>query len=336
MASLFDVARRVITRLEIVSQTLSLRKVHGEEASYSPSPLPLSDVDTLVGKTVLISGGSRGIGLAIATACAKAGANVVIAAKTTIPHPKLPGTIYTAAEAINQSCAGRAMAIQLDVRDEIAVQRAVDEAVAEFGSIDILINNASAIHLDQIEHTPVKKFDLMFCINVRGTFLLTQACLPHLRRSQHSHVVTLSPPINLDPKWFKQYGAYTTSKYAMSLLSQSFSEEFAADDIAVSSLWPKTAIATSAVANMMAGKLIEGGCRKPSIMADACLALISQLPSDHKNGFYLDEDVLRAQGVKDFDAYSCHPGKPLQRDLFLDDDIHGKPNESTFSVMKSD
>ncbi|MBC7002284.1 NAD(P)-dependent oxidoreductase [Photobacterium sp. BZF1] len=272
---------------------------------------------SLNGKTVFISGGSRGIGFAIAKRCAQEGATVIIAAKTTEPHPTLPGTIYTAAEEINQAGQGKAIAIVLDIRDEEAIVSAVEQAVEQTGGIDVVINNASSIHLQNMENTPSKRFDLMFSINVRGTYLLTQACLPYLRKSTNAHIVTLSPPIDISPQWFKNYGAYTSSKYAMSMMTMTFANELKEYGIAANSLWPKTTIATSAISHMKNGKTIMEHSRHPAIMADACYEIITRDAKECTGRFFIDEEVLQHQGITDFSDYACKPGASLQRDLFL-------------------
>jgi len=316
MGTIFDKARRLINKLEGITNTFTLPKVKANEVNTSP---PLTEkFGELDNKTIFISGGSRGIGFAIAKRCAEAGATVIIAAKTTEPHPKLPGTIYTAADEINQMGKGKAIPIVLDIRDEEAIKQAVEQACDQTSGIDVVINNASAINLENTENTPSKKFDLMFSINVRGTYLLTQACLPYLKKSDNPHILTLSPPINLKPEWFKNYGAYTASKYAMSMMALTFSEEFKTYDIASNALWPKTAIATSAILNMAAGKLLEARSRQPEIMADACFEIITRDAKHCTGNFFIDEEVLRHQGVTDFTDYACHPGGSLQRDLFLD------------------
>ncbi|GAB3529614.1 SDR family oxidoreductase [Photobacterium alginatilyticum] len=316
MGTIFDKARRAINKLEGLTNTFTLPKVKDNEANTS-APLTVQS-EGLENKTVFISGGSRGIGFAIAKRCAEAGATVIIAAKTTDPHPKLPGTIYTAADEINQMGKGKAIPVVLDIRDEEAIKQAVEQACEQTSGLDVVINNASAIHLENTENTPSKKFDLMFSINVRGTYLLTQACLPYLKKSSNPHILTLSPPINLQPKWFKNYGAYTSSKYAMSMMAMTFAEEFKAYDIASNSLWPKTAIATSAILNMAGGKLLGARSRQPEIMADACYEIITRDAKQCTGNFFVDEEVLRHQGVTDFTHYACQPGASLQRDLFLD------------------
>ena len=270
---------------------------------------------SLKNKTLFISGGSRGIGHAIALRAARDGANVVIAAKTAKPHPKLPGTIYTAAEDI-ENAGGRALPLKVDIRDAHQVEDAVAAAVREFGGIDILVNNASAITLSGTLETPIRRFDLMFDVNVRGTFLCSQACTPQLKKAQNPHILTLSPPLNMDPAWFRDHTAYTMSKYGMSMCVLGMAAEFAADGIAVNALWPRTVIDTAALA-MLGGKVNPENCRKPQIMADAARAILTRDSRMHSGNFYLDENVLREEGVTDFERYAVKPGEPLVPDLFL-------------------
>ncbi len=278
-------------------------------------------MNSLSGKTLFISGGSRGIGLAIALRAARDGANVAIAAKTAVPNPKLPGTIHTSAAAIEQA-GGKALPIECDIRDEAAVRAAVDATVARFGAIDILVNNASAISLTGTLATPMKRFDLMFGINVRGTFLCSQVCLPHLQRSARSggnpHILTLAPPPNLDSRWFKDHAAYTIAKYGMSLCALGMAGEFRADGIAVNTLWPRSVIATAAVAMIPGATEQVDRMRKPEIVADAAHAILIRDARKCTGNFFLDEDVLREAGVTDFTPYAMKPGSPLLVDLFLD------------------
>ncbi|HEX9489372.1 MAG TPA: NAD(P)-dependent oxidoreductase [Stellaceae bacterium] len=270
----------------------------------------------LKGKTLFISGGSRGIGLAIALRAARDGANVVIAAKTTEPHPKLPGTIYSAAEEIERA-GGKALPFQTDIRDEDQVMRAVEAAVERFGGIDILVNNASAISLTGTLETPMKRFDLMMGINLRGTYLCSRACLPHLKRAANPHILTLSPPLNLNPRWFGPHVAYTIAKYGMSMCVLGMAEEFRNDGIAVNALWPRTTIATAAL-QIIPGAAPEAG-RTPEIMADAAHAVLTRDSRGLTGRFLLDEDVLREAGVSDFDRYAVKRGETLRIDLFLDE-----------------
>jgi citronellol/citronellal dehydrogenase len=274
----------------------------------------------LDGKTLFVSGGSRGIGLAIAVRAARDGANVVIAAKTAEPNPKLPGTIHSAAAEIEQA-GGHALPIVCDIRDESSVRAAVDAAVRRFGGIDILLNNASAISLTGTLDTPMKRFDLMFSVNVRGTYLCSQACLPHLKRSagmdRNPHILTLSPPLNLDPKWFRDHVAYTMAKYGMSLCVLGMAEEFRDDGIAVNALWPRTVIATAALAMIPGAREQLDRTRRPEIMADAAHAILTRDAHTTTGNFFLDDDVLWETGVTDFDVYAVKPGMPLLPDLFL-------------------
>ncbi len=270
----------------------------------------------LKGKTLFITGASRGIGLAIGRRAACDGANVVIAAKSVVPNPKLPGTIHTAAQAIIQA-GGQALAVQMDIRSEEAVQDAVKQAVARFGGIDILVNNASAIWLAGTMETPVKRFDLMHQVNTRGTFVTTQACLPWLQKAVNPHVLMLAPPPTLDPKWFKDHTAYSIAKYGMSLCVLGMSAEFSECGIAVNALWPRTVIATAAIA-MLGGKVRAEYCRRPEIVADAAQVILCKNSRDFSGNFCIDETVLRETGIKDFDTYAVQPGQPLLADLFVD------------------
>jgi citronellol/citronellal dehydrogenase len=272
-------------------------------------------MSTLSGRTLFITGASRGIGKAIALRAARDGANIVIAAKTAEPDPRLPGTIYSAAEEI-EAAGGRALPIVVDVRQEELVHAAVAAAVEHFGGIDILVNNASAISITRTPETPLKRYDLMMDINVRGTFVCAQACLAYLRKSTNPHILTLSPPIDLSPKWLGAHVAYTTSKYAMSLLSLGMAEEFRADGIAVNALWPRTIIATSALKVAQQGEAERG--RTPEIMADAAYWILTRPARTNSGRFFLDELALREAGVKDFDRYLVTPGVDPEIDLFVD------------------
>ena len=271
---------------------------------------------SLQGKTLFITGASRGIGLAIALRAARDGANIAIAAKTTEPHPKLPGTIYTAAEEIEKA-GGKALPLIVDIRDENVVADAVAKTVEVFGGIDILVNNASAIHLSKTVDTPMKRYDLMHSVNTRGTFVCSQACIPHLQKASNPHILNLSPPLNMKPKWFKDHVAYTIAKYGMSMCTLGMAEEFADKHVGVNSLWPETAIATAAVA-MIGGSAILSGCRYPTIVADAAYWILTQAAKDTNGNFFIDVDVLAKTGVTDFTKYAVDPTKKLHKDYFLD------------------
>lgn len=268
-------------------------------------------------KTVIISGGSRGVGLEIAKALGKDGANIAILAKTTEPHPTLPGTIYTAAEEI-EAVGGKALPIVCDIRFEDQVQNAVDQAANEFGGIDICINNASAIHLTDTENTPMKRYDLMHNINVRGTFMFSQKCIPYLKNGNNPHILTLSPPIDIARKWFGITLAYTTAKYGMSLVAHGLAEELGKYGIASNCLWPRTSLDTAAVRNVIGAELIKGS-RKPSIYADAAYAVLKRDSRECTGNFFLDQDVLEEEGVTDFDQYAIDPEATLVSDFFVDD-----------------
>ncbi|WP_040864029.1 SDR family oxidoreductase [Nocardia exalbida] len=270
----------------------------------------------LIDRTVVVSGASRGIGLAIALAAAAEGANVVLLAKTAEPHPRLPGTVHTAAAEV-EAAGGRAAAVVGDVRDEADVRRVVDTAVRRFGGIDVCVNNASAIATEPTERLPVKKFDLMHDINIRGMFLLTQACLPHLRDSANPHVLTIAPPINLNPRWLGAHPAYTLSKYGMTLLSQGWAAEFADAGIGFNCLWPQTYIATSAVAALADGERQLAAARSPRIMADAALAILTRPAGQVTGNCFIDADALSFYaGVDDLSGYGG--GENPTPDLFLD------------------
>lgn len=272
----------------------------------------------LKNKTLFITGASRGIGKAIAIRAAKDGANIIIAAKTTEPKPNLPGTIYTAAEEIRKA-GGNALPQKVDIRFEDQVQNAIDNGIEEFGAIDILVNNASAISLTPTEQTEMKKFDLMISVNVRGTFLCSKLCIPYLKNSDNPHILTMSPPLNMDGKWFKNNLAYTISKYGMSMCVLGLSEELEKSDIAVNALWPKTSIATAAVRNLLGGEKAIQHSRKPEIVADAAY-LIFTLPSrDFTGNFLIDEEILKKHGVTNFKKYAIDPEKSLISDFFLED-----------------
>jgi citronellol/citronellal dehydrogenase len=270
----------------------------------------------LKGKTLFVTGGSRGIGKAIALRAARDGANVVVAAKTAEPHPKLEGTIYTSAEEIEQA-GGKALPVIMDIRFEDQIRAAVEKGVEAFGGIDILVNNASAIFLAGVEDTPMKRFDLMHQINVRGTFAASQACLPHLKQAENPHILVLSPPPKLDPKWFASHLAYTMSKYGMSMCVLGMSEEFRPSGIGVNALWPRTIIATAAVQNLLGGESSIQRSRKPEIMADAAYIILTRSSRETTGRFFVDEEVLASEGITDLDAYALYPGEDLIQDLFL-------------------
>uniref|UniRef100_A0A673HYL4 Hydroxysteroid dehydrogenase-like protein 2 n=1 Tax=Sinocyclocheilus rhinocerous TaxID=307959 RepID=A0A673HYL4_9TELE len=272
------------------------------------------DIIKLAGYTIFITGASRGIGKAIALKAARDGANVVIAAKTADPHPKLPGTIYTAAAEI-EAAGGKALPCIVDVRDEKQINNAVGKAVEKFGGIDILVNNASAINLTGTLETPMKKVDLMLGINLRGTYLTSKLCIPHLLKSKNPHILNLSPPLNLNPIWFKNHTAYTMAKYGMSMCVLGMAEEFKGS-IAVNALWPKTAIQTILM-DMLGGSGIDKQCRKLEIVADAAYAIFKQ-PTSFTGQFVIDEDILKKEGIKHFNVYAVEPDHPLLPDFFLD------------------
>ena len=275
---------------------------------------------SLQGKRIFITGGSRGIGLAIALRAARDGASIAIAAKTAEPNPKLPGTIYTAAEEI-KAAGGTALPIQCDLRDEAQIAAAVAQAAAEFGGIDILVNNASAINLTRTEGTPAKRFDLMFDVNVRGTFLTSQAAIPFLRDSadagRNPHILNLSPPLSMKPKWFKNHVAYTMAKYGMSMCVLGMSEEFKRDGIAVNALWPRTAIDTAAL-QMIPG-VDTAACRTPEILSDSAYIILNRNSKECTGNFFVDDEVLASEGITDLEKYSVVPGtKDFLLDFFLD------------------
>ncbi len=272
-------------------------------------------MSTLSGKTLFISGASRGIGKAIALRAAQDGANVVIAAKTAEPHPKLPGTVYSAAKEIEEA-GGKALPCIVDIRFEDQVKAAVARAIDTFGGIDILVNNASAISLTSTLHTTMKRYDLMHQVNMRGTFLCSQACLPHLLKADNAHILNLSPPLNMETHWFAPHVAYTMAKFGMSMCVLGMSGEFKGKGVAVNALWPKTAIDTAAI-RMIMGDASAKSARKPTIMADAAHWVLSQKSSETTGNFFIDEDVLLGAGVTDFDSYAVEPGNPLFPDLFV-------------------
>lgn len=267
-------------------------------------------------KTVFITGASRGIGKAIALKLAANGANIVVAAKSTEENPKLGGTIYTAAQEI-EAAGGKALAVQLDIRNEEQIIAAVAKTVETFGGIDIVINNASAIQLSGTSQTEAKRFDLMHDINVRGTFLMTQACIPYLQKSNHAHILTLSPPINLINKWMAPHIAYTMSKFNMSMMALAWAGEFKKDGIASNALWPRTTIDTAAVRNLLGGEALAKMSRTTDILADAAYFILSKTNLEYTGNTFIDEEVLAKEGITDLEKYSVVPGTDLYQDLFV-------------------
>jgi citronellol/citronellal dehydrogenase len=278
---------------------------------------------SLKNKTIFISGGSRGIGLAIALRAARDGANVTIAAKTAEPHPKLPGTIYSAAEEI-EAAGGQALPVLCDIREEAQVADAVEKTVARFGGIDICINNASAIQLTGTLETDMKRYDLMNQINARGTFLVSKMCIRHLKKAVNPHILNLSPPLDMVAKWFKNHVAYTMAKFGMSMCTLGMSAEFAKEGIAVNSLWPLTAIDTAAIRNLLGGPAVASMSRLPDIMADAAHAILTRPSRECTGNFFIDELVLRDAGVTDFSVYSPGATGPLAADFFVPDEVFAK------------
>ena len=273
----------------------------------------------LKAKTLLITGASRGIGKAIALRAARDGANIVVASKTAEPHPKLPGTVYTAVEEI-EAAGGKGLAAITDIRFEDQIQAAVDLTIETFGGIDILVNNASAIHLSGTLETPMKRYDLIHNINTRGTFLTSKLCLPHLLKAENPHILNLSPPLNLDPQWFAGNLGYTMSKYGMSMCVLGMAEEFKEQGVAVNALWPRTVIATAAVRNLLGGESAMKCCRKVDIVADAAYAILVRNSRECTGNFFIDDEVLTAEGVTNFDQYAVTPGEELLPDFFLSSD----------------
>jgi citronellol/citronellal dehydrogenase len=272
-------------------------------------------MQNLQDKTIFITGSSRGIGREIALRCARDGANVVITGKTAQAHAKLPGTIYSVAEEVERA-GGHALAIQLDVRDESAIQAAVEQAAQHFGGIDVLVNNASAINLTNTLDTPARRLDLMWDVNMRATFLTSQACIPHLKQSDNPHILTMSPPLNMQAKWFAPHVAYSISEYGMSLCAHGMAVEFAKDGIGVNCLWPRTVIATAAI-EFNFPKQVMRATRYPAIMADAAYHILTRNSRECTGNFFVDEEVLRTAGVEDFGKYAVEPGVPLMDDFFL-------------------
>jgi len=286
----------------------------GKELNHSRDRT-MAHPNTLKNKTIFITGASRGIGKAIALRVAREGANVVIAAKTAAPHPKLPGTIHDTAKEV-EALGSRALVCQTDIRDESQIADAIKRAADHFGGIDGLVNNASAINLTGTLQTPMKRFDLMFSVNVRGTFAASQAAIPYLLEAENPHILNISPPLNMKPKWFKDYTAYTMAKYGMSMCVLGMSAEFAEQGLAVNALWPKTVIATAAL-NMLGGAINPDNCRTPEIMADAACIILAGNSRELTGRFLIDEEVLRGAGVEDLSHYAVKPGLPLAPDLYL-------------------
>jgi citronellol/citronellal dehydrogenase len=279
---------------------------------------------SLQGKTLFVTGASRGIGLAIALRAARDGANVVIAAKTAEPHKHLPGTIYTAAEEIEKA-GGKALPLVVDVRDEASVMAGVEQAVARFGGIDICVNNASAIQLTGTLQTEMKRYDLMNQVNARGSFLTSKACLPHLKKAANPHVLMISPPLDMNPRWFAGHTAYSMAKYGMSLCVLGMSAEFAADGVAFNALWPRTGIATAAIQFALSGDEGMRRCRKPEIMADAAYGIFNKPARQFTGNFLIDDSFLYGEGVRDFDPYRVDPSQPLMPDFFVPEDSKPPP-----------
>ena len=274
---------------------------------------------SLKGKTLFITGGSRGIGLAIALRAARDGANIAIAAKTTTPQPKLEGTIFTAAEAI-KAAGGKALPVVCDIRDEAQVIAAIDQTVAEFGCIDICVNNASAISLTDSQRTEMKRFDLMMGINTRGTFMVSKYCIPHLKKAQNPHIMMLSPPLDMKAKWFEHSTAYTIAKFGMSMCVLGLAGELKRAGIAVNALWPRTPIATAAVGNLLGGEMVIRASRTPEILADAAHVIFAKPSKEFTGNFCIDDKILYDSGVRDFEPYRVDASVPLLSDFFVPDD----------------
>jgi citronellol/citronellal dehydrogenase len=281
----------------------------------------------LTGKTLFVTGASRGIGLAIALAAARAGANIAIAAKTDAPHPKLPGTVHSAAAEIEQA-GGRALPLVVDVRDEAAVKAAIDTTVAAFGTLDIVVNNASAIQLTGTVATDMRRFDLMHQVNARGTFMVSKYAIPHLEKAANPHILMLSPPLDLKEKWFAGHTAYSMAKYGMSLVVLGLAGELRPKGIAVNALWPRTTIATSAIRNLLGGDAIMRCSRTPEILADAACRIFLKPAKSFTGHFLIDDTFLAAEGVTDFDRYRVDPREPLSPDFFVPDDMPPPPGVS--------
>jgi citronellol/citronellal dehydrogenase len=279
---------------------------------------------SLKGKTLFVTGASRGIGLAIALRAARDGANVAIAAKTQTPHPKLPGTIHTAAAEI-EAAGGRALALAVDVREETAVKDAIERTAAHFGAIDIVVNNASAISLARVADTDMRRFDLMHQVNVRGTFLVSKCAIPHLARAANPHILMMSPPLDMAEKWFAPHTAYTMAKFGMSMVVLGLAGELRRQGIAVNALWPRTTIATAAIRNLLGGEEIMRRSRRPDILADAAYRIFAKPARDFTGRFLIDDTFLAGEGVTDFEHYRAEPDGPLAPDFFVPDDIKPPP-----------
>ena len=273
-------------------------------------------MSTLKNKTLFITGASRGIGKAIALRAARDGANIVIAAKTAEPHPKLSGTIYTAAEEV-EAAGGKALPCVVDIRSEEMVQDAVQKAASTFGGIDILVNNASAIFLAGTLDTPMKRYDLMHQVNARGTYLCSQVCLPYLKKAENPHILNLSPPLNMEARWFAPHVAYTMAKFGMSMCVLGMAEEFKKDKVAVNALWPRTTIATAAIQNLLGGDKVMKSSRVPAIMGDAAHAILTRDSATCTGRFFIDDEALAEAGITDLDHYAVTPGAPLTPDFFI-------------------
>jgi citronellol/citronellal dehydrogenase len=289
---------------------------------------------SLKGKTRFVSGGSRGIGLAIALRAVRDGANVALAAKTAEPHPKLKGTIYTAADEV-RAAGGKALPILCDIRDEAQVIAAIEKTVAEFGGIDICVNNASAISLTNSQATDMKRFDLMMGINTRGTFMVSKYCIPHLRKAQNPHILMLSPPLDMRAKWFEHSTAYTMAKFGMSMCVLGLSAELKAAGVAVNALRPRTSIATAAVSNLLGGDAMMRASRTPEIMGDAAYVIFTKPSREFSGRFCIDDKVLYESGVRDFERYRVDPSVPLALDLFVPDDEVPPPGVSVKALLSA-
>jgi citronellol/citronellal dehydrogenase len=279
---------------------------------------------SLKGKTLFITGASRGIGLAVGLRAARDGANVAIAAKTETPHPKLPGTIHTAAAEI-EAAGGRALALAVDVREEDAVKDAIERTAAHFGGIDIVVNNASAISLTRVADTDMRRFDLMHQINTRGTFMVSKYAIPHLAKAQNPHILMMSPPLDMAEKWFTPHTAYTMAKFGMSMVVRGLAGELRAQGIAVNALWPRTTIATAAIKNLLGGEEIMRRSRRPDILAEAAYRIFGKPPRSFSGQFLIDDTFLAAEGISDFEPYRVDPSVPLASDFFVPDHIKPPP-----------